>query len=81
MYDLSMREPGPRGLHYESIHFNVFYEEGGVDNRVGAREIKGRAPSMIQRIWIVEQKREATVEEIKQLCKGTWGRIEKHSGG
>jgi hypothetical protein len=72
LYDISMREPGPRRLYYELVHFNVFYEVGGVDMRVGARDIKGRDPAVIKRIWIVEQNRQATDEEIKQLCAGTW---------
>jgi hypothetical protein len=76
-----MRDPGSTRLFLEPVHFNVFYVGRGVDNRLGARDIKGQDPAKIKRIWIVEPKREATVEEIKQLCSGTWGSIEKHSGG
>ena len=67
-----MRESGPQRLYFEPVHFNVFYKGRGVDNRVSARDIKDQDPATITRIWVVEQKRQATDEEIKQLCAGTW---------
>jgi hypothetical protein len=72
MYDFSMREPGPRRLYHDPVHFNVCLKGGGLESRIGARNIKGRDPKQIEWIWIVELNRHATDEEIKQLCKGTW---------
>lgn len=67
-----MREPGPKRLYYDLVHFNVYYQGSGIDHRVGPREIKGLDPVTIEWIYIVEQTRRATAEEVKQLCKGTW---------
>jgi hypothetical protein len=38
-------------------------------NRVTARDVCGIRPQDIEWIWIVEEKRNATPEEIKELCK------------
>lgn len=55
-----------------TVHFNVKYKESGFDNRVLARDLKGYRPSDIEWVWIVEEKRTATAEEIRQLCSGKW---------
>jgi hypothetical protein len=45
------------------------YKTGALLNRVTARDICGIRPQDIEWIWIVEEKRNATPEEIRKLCK------------
>jgi hypothetical protein len=47
-------------LYIEPYHFNVFLFGQGLETRRWAREITGRNPKNIERIWIVELKRGAT---------------------
>jgi hypothetical protein len=55
--------------YYQSMHYNLKYKNGGLLNRVTARDICGIRPQDIEWIWIVEEKRNATPEEIRELCK------------
>lgn len=45
------------------------FKPDGALNRITARDICGIRPQDIEWIWIVEQNRKATPEEIKELCK------------
>jgi hypothetical protein len=60
-------------LYYElvgAVHHNVKRKSGGLLNRLTARELIGLKPNEIEFIYLVEPKRNATAEEIRQLCKG-----------
>lgn len=52
-----------------TLLFNVKFKSGGLLNRLTAREIDGLTPREIEWIYLVEQKRNATPEEIRKLCK------------
>ena len=56
-------------LYYKASHFNLKYKSGALLNRITARDISGIRPQDIEWIWIVEQKRNATPQEIRELCK------------
>jgi hypothetical protein len=53
----------------DTLHFNVKFKSGGMLNRLLALEIFGLRPREIEWIWLVEQQRYATSEEIRKLCK------------
>ena len=55
----------------KTVHFNVRFKSGGLLDRLTAREVYGLTPREIEWIWIVEEKRNATPEEIKELCRPT----------
>lgn len=60
-------------LHHEpegKLLFNVKFKSGGLLNRLTAREVYGLTLREIEWIYLVEQKRNATPEEIRKLCKG-----------
>jgi hypothetical protein len=52
-----------------TLHFNVKFKSGGLLNGLLAREVYGLKPAEIEWVCLVEQKRNATPEEIKWLCK------------
>lgn len=54
----------PNGTRY-----NLKYKTGALLNRVTARDLHGIRPADVESIWIVEEKRNATPEEIRELCK------------
>jgi hypothetical protein len=56
-------------LYYKSGHLNLKYKTGAVLNRITARDACGIRPQDIEWIWIVEEKRNATPEEIRELCR------------
>ena len=56
-------------LYYKAAHDNLKYKAGALLNRVTARDLCGIRPSDIEWICIVEEKRNATAEEIRELCK------------
>lgn len=58
-------------LYFQAVHYNLKYKTGALLNRVTARELCGIRPQDIEWIWIVEEKRNATPEEIRELCKRT----------
>jgi hypothetical protein len=55
----------PRG----TVHYNVHFKSGNLENRVTGRAVSGLRPKDIDWIWIVELRRRATSEEILKLCK------------
>jgi hypothetical protein len=55
----------------DTVHYNVHFKNGRVENRVTTREIRGLRPVDVAWIWIVEFRRRATLEEIRKLCKLT----------
>jgi hypothetical protein len=61
-----------KSLYYEpkgTVHFNVMFKSGGMLHRLMAREVYGLKPAEIEWVYLVEQNRNATPEEIKWLCK------------
>jgi hypothetical protein len=69
---LTRRRAVVKTLYYEpkdTLHFNVKFKSGGLLNRLLAREVYGLKPAEIEWVYLVEQKRNATPEEIKWLCK------------
>jgi hypothetical protein len=56
-------------LYYKSAHYNLKYKTGALLNRVTVHDLSGIRPQDIEWIWIVEQDRYATAEEIRELCK------------
>ena len=55
--------------YFRATHYNLKYKTGAVLNRITAHDISGMRPQDIEWIWIVEEKRNATPEEIRELCK------------
>jgi hypothetical protein len=49
--------------------YNVHFIDGSLANRVTERAICGLRPVDNEWVWFVEQKRHATPEEIRKLCK------------
>jgi hypothetical protein len=56
-------------LYYKAAHYNLRYKTGALLNRLTALDVCGIRPQDIEWIWIVEQDRYATPEEIRELCK------------
>jgi len=56
-------------LYNRAVHHNVKFKSGGLLNGLTALEIFGLKPREIEWIYLVEQKRNATPEEIRKLCK------------
>lgn len=52
-----------------TVHFNVKFKSGGLLTRLTRREVYGLTPREIEWIYLIEQKRNATPEEIRELCK------------
>jgi hypothetical protein len=53
-----------------TVHYNVKFKSGGLLNRLVAIEVCGLKPREIEWIYLVEAKRQATPDEIRQLCRG-----------
>jgi hypothetical protein len=63
-----------KDLYYKpkgTVHFNVKFKSGGLLNRLAAIEVYGLKPREIEWIYLVEEKRQATPEEVKNLCRGS----------
>ena len=61
-----------KSLYYEprgTVHYNVHLKCGNLENRVTERAICGLRPADIDWIWIVEFRRRASPDEIRELCK------------
>jgi hypothetical protein len=56
-------------LYYKAAHYNLKYKTGAMLNRITAHDVCGIRPQDIEWVWIVEEKRNATPEEIRNLCK------------
>ena len=56
-------------LDYKAVHYNVKFKSGGLLNRLTAREVYGLSPREIEWIYLVEEKRNASPQEIRELCK------------
>jgi hypothetical protein len=56
-------------LYYKAAHYNLRYKSGALLNGITARDVCGIRPQDIEWIWIVEERRSATTEEIRKLCK------------
>lgn len=66
----------PRNLDREGFYiphgtplYNVCFKGGALQGRVTARGFEGLRPEQIEWVWIVDEKRRATPNEIRQLCK------------
>jgi hypothetical protein len=58
-----------KDLNYHAAHYNLKYKAGAVLNRITARDICSTRLQDIEWIWILEQKRYATQNEVKELCR------------
>jgi hypothetical protein len=56
-------------LYDKSKHYNVQFRVGGLVNRVTARDLCALSFQDIAWVWVVEERRHATPEEIWKLCK------------
>lgn len=59
-----------RDLYYKPVHYNVCFKSGTMQNRVTEHALCGIQPEDIDFVWVVEEQRKATPEEIRKLCKG-----------
>lgn len=60
--DLYYRSP-------EALQYNMQLKGAALNNRVTARGFEGLQPQQIDWVWIVEERRRATADEIRKLCK------------
>ena len=56
---------------HDVLHYNVQFKVGGLVNRVTERDLFELHPQDITWRWMVEEKRHATPEEIRKLCKSS----------
>ena len=73
----SERRKLDEGVYYSppgTLHYNVFHKGGFLQPGVTARGFRGLSPADIDWIYIVEEKRRATQQEIKKLSSGRAGR-------
>jgi hypothetical protein len=56
-------------LYYKAAHYNLKYKTGALLNRITAQDLSGIRPADVGWVWIVEQHRFASPEEIEALCK------------
>jgi hypothetical protein len=61
--DEDLYYPAPGTLHY-----NVRYVGGGLHSRATAHSFKVLTPESIEWVWIIEEHRRATPEEVANLC-------------
>jgi hypothetical protein len=68
-----VRKPDPDGYYCPpgTCHYNIHFKGGVLRNRVTVRGFEGLPPANIEWVWIVEEKRRATPDEIRKLCKGS----------
>jgi hypothetical protein len=69
-----LRHKGPESdmvedAYYQETHYNMKYKGGALFNRITIQDLRGIRPSDIAWLWIVEQNRFATPEEIQVLCR------------
>ena len=69
-----MVEPA-ENRYYESrgtVHYNVHFKSGGsLEGQVTDSALCGLRPADIDWLWIVEESRRATPDEIRKLCKAS----------
>ena len=56
-------------LYYKLKHYNVQFNARDLVNRVTARDLCELSPHDNAWVWVVEERRHATQEEIWELCK------------
>jgi hypothetical protein len=49
--------------------YNVCFKGGALQGRRTVRGFEGLRPEQIEWVWIVDEKRRATPDEIRKLCK------------
>jgi hypothetical protein len=56
--------------------YNVCFKGGALQGRMTVRGLEGLRAEQIDWVWMVDEKRRATPEEIRKLCKvrDLWGR-------
>ena len=52
-----------------ALYLNVRFKSGGLLNRLLAREVCGLKPAEIEWVYLVEQRRNATPEEIRWCAR------------
>ena len=52
-----------------ALHYNIQLKAGALNNRVTARGFESLRPVDIEWVWIVEEERRATSDEIGRFCK------------
>jgi hypothetical protein len=60
-----------KNLYYEpraTLHYNVQFKVGGLVNRVTGQDLCEVSLQEIAWVWIVEERRNATPEEVRKLC-------------
>jgi hypothetical protein len=61
-----------KALYYEprgTIHYNIHFKNGSLQNRVTERAFSGLRPVDIDWVWLVEARRRAAPDEIRRLCR------------
>ena len=56
-------------LPHHTLHYNVHFTNGNRENWVTEPAIYGLLPADIEWLWVAEDRRRATTEEILSLCK------------
>jgi hypothetical protein len=54
---------------HRALHYNVHFKNGNRENWVTEPAICGLRPADIEWVWVSEDRRRATTEEILNLCK------------
>ena len=54
--------------YFKETHYNMKYKGGAILNGITVEDLRRIRPSDIAWLWVVEQKRFATPEEIQVLC-------------
>ena len=60
-----------KDAYYQSAHYNLKYKGGALLNRITVQDLRGIRPADVAWLWVVEQNRFASPEEIQVLCKPT----------
>jgi hypothetical protein len=65
------RKPDRDGLYNPpgTPLYNVCFKGGALQGRMTVRGFEGLRPEQIDWVWMVDEKRRATPEEIRKLCK------------
>jgi 5-methylcytosine-specific restriction endonuclease McrA len=56
-------------------HYNICFKGGALLSRVAVRSFERWRHQDIDWVWIIEERRRATPEEIRNLCSGRAGRL------
>ena|ERR1035438_548994 len=66
----------PRKLDHDVFYrppgtplYNIFFKGGALQGRVTVRAFESLRPEQIDWVWMIDEKRRATQDEIRKLCK------------